>query len=42
MMKTELMSSRDLIPLRVPVEHPEMLLGGSAAGDSEGKEDKAE
>ena len=37
-----LMSSRDLIPLRIAVEHPELLLGGqSAAGDdSEGKEDK--
>lgn len=37
-----LMSSRDLIPLRIAVEHPEQLLGGAAApaGDSEGKEDK--
>jgi len=33
-----LMSSRDLIPLRIAVEHPEMLLGGSA-GNSEGKEE---
>lgn len=33
----ELMSSRDLIPLRVPVEHPELLLGGSA-----GKEEPTE
>ena len=36
----ELMSSRDLIPLRVPVEHPEMLLGGTA--HSEGKEETDE
>ena len=28
----ELMSSRDLIPLRIAVEHPEILLGGAAAG----------
>ena len=40
-----LMSSRDLIPLRIAVEHPELLLGGQAApaepaGESEGKEDK--
>ena len=37
-----LMSSRDLIPLRIAVEHPEQLLGGSPAapaGDSEGKEE---
>ena len=41
-----LMSSRDLIPLRIAVEHPEQLLGGApagapageGAGDSEGKE----
>ena len=33
-----LMSSRDLIPLRIAVEHPELLLGGQT---SEGKEDKA-
>jgi hypothetical protein len=39
----QLMSSRDLIPLSVSVEHPELLLGGKAApGDSEGKEEKAE
>ncbi len=39
----ELMSSRDLIPLRIAMEHPELLLGGAAAGtDSGGKEDKAE
>ena len=42
-MGNELMSSRDLIPLRVPVEHPELLLGtgGAAAtnGENEGKED---
>ena len=38
-----LMSSRDLIPLRIAVEHPELLLGGQAAGgDSEGKEEKSE
>lgn len=37
-----LMSSRDLIPLRIAVEHPEQLLGGTPAapaGDSEGKEE---
>ena len=34
-----LMSSRDLIPLRIAVEHPELLLGGQASGDSEGKEE---
>lgn len=28
----ELMSSRDLIPLRIAVEHPELLLGGAAVG----------
>ena len=33
-----LMSSRDLIPLRIAVEHPELLLGGNSGG----KEDKAE
>ena len=39
----QLMSSRDLIPLSVSVEHPELLLGGKAApGDSEGKEEKTE
>lgn len=40
----ELMSSRDLIPLRVPVEHPEMLLGtgGAASPDSAGKEEEPE
>ena len=38
-----LMSSRDLIPLRIAVEHPELLLGGQATGDdSEGKEEKSE
>ena len=37
-----LMSSRDLIPLRIAVEHPEMLLGGQAAGNSEGKEERSE
>ena len=37
-----LMSSRDLIPLRIAVEHPELLLGGQAAGDSEGKEESEE
>ena len=42
-MGNELMSSRDLIPLRVPVEHPEMLLGGAAAADDNaGKEEKSE
>ena len=35
-----LMSSRDLIPLRIAVEHPEMLLGGG--GNSEGKEEESE
>ena len=35
-----LMSSRDLIPLRIAVEHPELLLGGQA--DSEGKEETSE
>jgi HK97 family phage portal protein len=35
-----LMSSRDLIPLRIAVEHPEMLLGGG--GNSEGKEEQSE
>ena len=33
-----LMSSRDLIPLRIAVEHPELLLGGQT---SEGKEEDA-
>jgi hypothetical protein len=37
-----LMSSRDLIPLRIAVEHPELLLGGQTGGDSEGKEEKSE
>ncbi len=37
----QLMASRDLIPLRISVEHPEVLLGGAAAGDSERKEDNA-
>ena len=37
-----LMSSRDLIPLRIAVEHPELLLGGQAGGDSEGKEEQSE
>ena len=36
-----LMSSRDLIPLRIAVEHPELLLGGQS-GDSEGKEETSE
>jgi HK97 family phage portal protein len=35
----ELMSSRDLIPLRIAVEHPELLLGGQTAGKSDGKEE---
>ena len=34
-----LMSSRDLIPLRIAVEHPELLLGGQTA-DPDGKEEK--
>jgi len=34
-----LMSSRDLIPLRIAVEHPELLLGGQT---SEGKEEQSE
>lgn len=38
----QLMASRDLIPLRISVESPELLLGGQAAGNSEGKEDKTE
>lgn len=41
----ELLASRDLIPLRIAMEHPELLLGGAAAsggGDSEGKEEKSE
>ena len=37
-MGNELMSSRDLIPLRIAVEHPEQLLGGNSGG----KEEKAE
>ena len=37
-----LMSSRDLIPLRIAVEHPELLLRGQAGGDSEGKEEQSE
>lgn len=37
-MGDELMSSRDLIPLRIAVEQPELLLGGKAGG----KEEKAE
>lgn len=36
----KLMSSRDLIPLEIAVEHPELLLGGSA--NTQGKEDEAE
>ena len=37
-----LMSSRDLIPLRIAVEHPELLLGGQTGGDdSEGKEENS-
>ena len=36
-MGNELMSSRDLIPLRVAVEHPELLLGGAAT--TAGKEE---
>lgn len=36
----QLMASRDLIPLSISVEHPEMLLGSQAtAGKSEGKEE---
>ena len=35
----QLMASRDLIPLSISVEHPEMLLGSQAAGNSEGKEE---
>jgi phage portal protein BeeE len=38
-MGNELMSSRDLIPLRIAVEQPELLLGG---GNSAGKEENAE
>ena len=37
-----LMSSRDLIPLRIAVEHPELLLGGQAGGDQGGKEEQSE
>ena len=36
----ELMSSRDLIPLRIAVETPELLLGGQAAGNPGGKEEE--
>ena len=36
----ELMSSRDLIPLRIAVENPELLLGGQAAGNPGGKEEE--
>ena len=36
----QLMSSRDLIPLSIAVERPELLLGGQTGGDSDGKEDK--
>ena len=35
----ELLASRDLIPLRIAMEHPELLLGG---GNSERKEEKPE
>ena len=35
-------ASRDLIPLRIAVEHPELLLGGQTGGDSEGKEETSE
>ena len=37
-----LMSSRDLIPLRIAVEHPELLLGGQTGSNSEGKEEQSE
>ena len=37
-----LMSSRDLIPLRIAVEHPELLLGGQTGGDQGGKEEQSE
>lgn len=37
-----LMSSRDLIPLRIAVEHPELLLGGQTSGDQGGKEEQSE
>ena len=38
-----LMSSRDLIPLAIAVEHPEMLLGsGGGAGDASGAESGSE
>ena len=30
----ELMSSRDLIPIRIAVQHPELLLGGAAANNT--------
>jgi HK97 family phage portal protein len=36
-----LMSSRDLIPLRIAVEHPELLLG-NGGGNSDGKEEESE
>ena len=39
----ELLASRDLIPLRIAMEHPELLLGGAAAqANPEGKEEKTE
>ena len=38
----QLMSSRDLIPLRIAVEHPELLLGGQTGSNSEGKEEQSE
>ena len=41
-MGDELMSSRDLIPLRIAMEHPELLLGGAAAANPEGKEETTE
>ena len=34
----ELMSSRDLIPLRIAMDQPELLLGSAAAGGAEGSE----
>jgi len=37
-----LMSSRDLIPLRIAVEHPELLLGGQTGSNSDGKEEQSE
>lgn len=33
----ELLISRDMIPLRVAIDHPEMLLGGSSAAADDGK-----